>query len=130
MCTKSAKSKYCFNSKDIMVEARTGSERKLIDYRKNPPQPYNTQKVPGNVWNFTRVRFRMKEYQKHPTQKPESLLNRIILASSNVGDIVLDPFSGSFTTCKVAIELGRQCVGIELNPDYFKQGIERCKQII
>lgn len=126
MCTKSEKSKYCFNSKDILVEAKTGSQRKLIDYRKDPPQPYNTLKVPGNVWNFNRVRFRMKEYQNHPTQKPEVLLDRIIKVSSNIGDVVLDPFSGSFTTCKVAQELNRKSIGIELNEEYFKIGVKRC----
>lgn len=126
MCTKTNKSKYCFNSQDILIEAKTGSERKLIDYRKNPPQPYNTKKVPGNVWNFNRVRYRMKEYQNHPTQKPEILLERIIKVSSNKGDVVLDPFSGSFTTCKVAKDLDRKCIGIEINPTYFKQGLERC----
>ena len=127
---KSKKSKYTFNAEDILVEAKTGSQRKLIDYRKNPPQPYNTKKVPGNVWDFSRVRFRMKEYQNHPTQKPEALLERIILASSNKGDIVLDPFSGSFTTCKVALDLGRKCIGIELNPDYFAQGLIRCTEVL
>jgi site-specific DNA-methyltransferase (adenine-specific) len=127
MCTKTSKSKYTFNAEDILIEAKTGSERKLIDYRKNPPQPYNTKKVPGNVWNMNRVRFRMAEYQNHPTQKPEELLKRVILASSNKGDVVLDPFSGSFTTCKVALDLDRKCIGIELNPKYFENGLRRCK---
>lgn len=127
MCTKTSKSKYTFNAEDILVEAKTGSERKLIDYRKNPPQPYNTKKVPGNVWYMNRVRFRMAEYQNHPTQKPEELLKRVILASSNKGDVVLDPFSGSFTTCKVALDLDRKCIGIELNPEYFENGLRRCK---
>lgn len=54
-CVKNKK-KYTFNSNDILVEAKTGAKRKLIDYRKTPPQPYNTQKVPGNVWDFPRVR--------------------------------------------------------------------------
>lgn len=127
MCSKSKKSKYTFNSKDILIPAKTGKDRKLIDYRKNPPQPYNTEKVPGNVWDFSRVRYRMPEYQNHPTQKPEALLKRIILASSNKNEIVLDPFSGSFTTCKVAMELDRKCIGIELNKEYFENGLERCK---
>ena len=78
-----------------MVEAKTGAKRKLIDYRKNPPQPYSKEKVPGNVWEFSRVRFKMDEYENHPTQKPESLLERIVKASSNEGDIVLDNFLGS-----------------------------------
>jgi len=72
MVTKSKKSKYTFNSDDIMIEAKTGAKRKLIDYRKTPPQPYNTKKVPGNVWEMSRVRFRMNEYEKHPTQKPSN----------------------------------------------------------
>lgn len=125
MCTKAKNSKYTFNYEDILVEAKTGAQRKLIDYRKKVPTPYNTQKVPGNVWNFNRVRFKMEEYENHPTQKPEALLERIILASSNKGDIVLDPFSGTFTTSSVAIKLGRKAIGIELNNDYYKIGIRR-----
>jgi DNA modification methylase len=117
--------KYTFNSKDILVEAKTGSKRALIDYRKNPPQPYNTQKVPGNVWEFPRVRFLMEEYENHPTQKPTSLLKRIVLASSNPGDVVLDPFSGSFTTGDVSKSLDRRFIGIEINEEYVKMGIRR-----
>lgn len=125
MINKSAKAKYTFNHEEILVEAKTGAKRKLIDYRKNPPQPYSTKKVPGNVWDFSRVRFKMDEYENHPTQKPETLLERIIKASSNVGDVVLDPFSGSFTTSTVANKLGRNAIGIELNPEYFEIGIRR-----
>jgi len=125
MITKSPKSKYTFNSQDILVEAKTGARRKLIDYRKNPPQPYNTRKVPGNVWDFSRVRFKMEEYENHPTQKPEALLERIILASSNVGDVVFDPFSGSFTTSAVAVKLGRNAIGIDINEEFFEMGLRR-----
>lgn len=125
MINKANKAAYTFNYRDILVEAKTGSERKLIDYRKNPPQPYNTQKVPSNVWSFNRVRFKMSEYENHPTQKPEKLLERIIKASSNKGDIVLDPFSGTFTTCAVANKLGRKSIGIEINEDYYKIGLKR-----
>jgi len=117
--------KYTFNSEDIAIEARTGAVRKLIDYRKPEPTQYSTKKVPGNVWYFPRVRYRMDEYEEHPAQKPEALLERIILASSNAGDIVLDPFAGTFTTCAVAKRLGRLSVGIEINFDYVKIGIRR-----
>lgn len=123
-CVKD-KDNYTFNSDDILVEAKTGSQRKLIDYRKNPPQPYNTKKVPGNVWEFSRVRYRMEEYENHPTQKPIALLDRIIRASSNKGDLVLDPFSGSFTTAYVAQQLGRNFIGIELQDEYIKIGLRR-----
>lgn len=123
-CVKD-KRKYTFNSQDILVEAKTGAKRRLIDYRKNPPQPYNTKKVPGNVWNFPRVRYRMSEYENHPTQKPTKLLERIIKASSNEGDTVLDPFSGTFTTSYVAKKNNRKSIGIEIDEDYTKIGIRR-----
>lgn len=58
MASKSDKTKYTFNHEGILVEVKTGAKRGLIDYRKNPPQPYNTQKVPGNVWEFPRVRYK------------------------------------------------------------------------
>lgn len=125
MATKTNKAKYTFNYEDIMVEAKTGAIRGLIDYRKDPPQPYNDKKVPGNVWNFNRVRYRMEEYENHPSQKPEELLERIIKASSNEGEVVLDPFGGSFSTSAVAVRLKRRAVSMDINKDYFKIGLRR-----
>ena len=119
------KNNYTFNAQEILVEAKTGAKRKLIDYRKAVPTVYNSEKVPGNVWDFPRVRYRMEEYENHPTQKPTILLERIIRASSNEGDIVLDPFSGSFTTCYVAKVLKRKSIGIELQEEYIKIGLRR-----
>src|SRR3989344_2921778 len=123
-CVKD-KENYTFNKNDILVEAKTGAKRKLIDYRKNPPKVYNSEKVPGNVWEFSRVRYRMDEYENHQTQKPVALLERIIKASSKKGDLILDPFSGSFTTSFVAKKLGRKSIGIELQEDYAKIGLRR-----
>jgi len=123
-CVKN-KNNYTFNTDNIKVEAKTGAKRKLIDYRKNPPQVYNSEKIPGNVWEFPRVRYRMDEYENHPTQKPIALLERIIMASSNKEDIVLDPFSGTFTTSYVAKQLGRKSIGIELQEEYIKIGLRR-----
>ncbi len=127
-CVKD-KNNYTFNSQDILVEAKTGAKRNLIDYRKNPPQPYNNEKVPGNVWDFPRVRYRMEEYENHPTQKPTALLERIIKASSNPGDLILDPFSGTFTTSYVAKKLGRKSIGIEINEDFAKIGLRRVQEM-
>lgn len=123
-CVKD-KDNYTFNTEEILVEAKTGAKRKLIDYRKAIPTVYNSEKVPGNVWEFARVRYRIDEYENHPTQKPIALLERIIKASSNKGDLVLDPFSGTFTTCFVAKELGRHSIGIELQEAYVKIGLRR-----
>lgn len=123
-CVKNPKD-YTFNGSDIEVEAKTGATRKLIDYRKPIPTPYKTTKIPGNTWYIPRVRYRMPEYEEHPTQKPEALLERIIKASSNPGDLVLDPFSGSFTTCAVAQRLERNGIGIEAQEEYIKIGLRR-----
>ena len=125
MAVKNEKVKYTFNYQDILVEAKTGAKRGLIDYRKNPPQPYNTTKVPGNVWEFSRVRFKMEEYENHPSQKPEALLERVILASSNEGEIILDPFGGSFSTSAVAVRLKRRAISMDINSEYCKIGIRR-----
>ncbi len=123
-CVKNAR-KYKFNADAIKVEAKTGAQRKLIDYRKPVPTQYNTEKIPGNVWYFPRVRYRMDEYENHPTQKPESLLERIIKASSDKGDIVLDPFAGAFTTAAVAKRLQRNSISIESQEEYLKIGLRR-----
>ena len=123
-CVKN-KQQYTFNADDILVEAKTGAKRKLIDYRKPVPTQYSSRKIPGNVWEFPRVRYRMEEYEEHPTQKPVALLERIVRASSNPGDIVLDPFAGTFTTSFVAKKLGRQSIGIEIEEAYVKIGLRR-----
>lgn len=123
-CVKDERN-YTFNADAILVEAKTGAKRKLMDYRKPLPTIYNATKVPGNVWEIPRVRFLMDEYEDHPTQKPIALLERIIKASSNVGDVVLDPFSGTFTTSYVAKELGRRSIGIEIEEEYVKIGLRR-----
>jgi adenine-specific DNA-methyltransferase len=123
-CVKDAKN-YTFNVSDIEVEARTGAIRKLIDYRKDVPTPYKATKLPGNAWYIPRVRYRMPEYEEHPSQKPEALMERIVRASSNPGDIVLDPFGGTFTTSAVAQRLGRRSISVESQDEYLKIGLRR-----
>ncbi|NJM41064.1 MAG: site-specific DNA-methyltransferase [Anaerolineae bacterium] len=83
---------------------------------------------PGDVWQFSHVHYCAAERLPHPTQKPEALIERMIKASSNPNDIVLDPFVGSGTTCRVADVLGRSCVGIDINPDYVAMTKARIKQ--
>ncbi len=80
---------------------------------------------PGDVWQFSHVHYCSAERENHPTQKPEALLERIIKASSNVGDLVLDPFVGSGTTCKVAEVLGRRWIGIDINQEYIAMSQKR-----
>lgn len=74
---------------------------------------------PSNFWDDISIPFwSMPENTDHPTQKPEKLIAKLILASSKVGDTVFDPFLGSGTTAVVANKLGRQYLGIELNKEY------------
>jgi DNA modification methylase len=73
---------------------------------------------PGDVWQFSHVHYSNPNRQNHPTQKPEGIIERIVLASSNKGDLVLDPFSGSGTTLRVCQQLDRRAIGFELNPEY------------
>ena len=74
---------------------------------------------PGNFWDDISIPFwSMAENTAHPTQKPEKLLAKLILASSDKGDLVLDPFLGSGTTSVVASKLGRRYIGIEKSDQY------------
>ncbi len=80
---------------------------------------------PGDVWQFSHVHYSNPEREEHPTQKPEGLIERIILTSSDENDLILDPFLGSGTTARVCQQLGRNCVGIELNPEYIRMSKKR-----
>ena len=75
---------------------------------------------PGDVWEFSHVHYCNENRQNHPTQKPEGLIERMILASTNENDIVLDPFAGSGTVLRVCQQLKRKCTGFEMNPEYVK----------
>ena len=78
-----------------------------------------------SVWNIPLTPPSEKTFGKHPTQKPLELLRRIITASTNKGDIVLDPFNGSGTTGVVAKELGRNYIGIDLEKSFLDLTLKR-----
>jgi site-specific DNA-methyltransferase (adenine-specific) len=71
----------------------------------------------------------MGEKTPHPTQKPEELLHRLVLAASSSGQLVVDPFSGSGTTVVVAEQLGRKWLGCDLNPEHNRWAVERLSSI-
>jgi site-specific DNA-methyltransferase (adenine-specific) len=79
----------------------------------------------SDTWYVSRVCGTFKERTGHPCQMPEALLERIIRAASNPGDLVLDPFAGSCTTLVAAKRLGRRWLGIELSPEYSEAGRAR-----
>jgi site-specific DNA-methyltransferase (adenine-specific) len=90
----------------------------------------NNNKQMLSLWSIKAPGSAEKIYGKHPTQKPIELLDRIVLASTRAGDIVLDPFSGSGTTGIVAIREGRQYIGIELEQQYLDVSIKRLKDTL
>lgn len=83
---------------------------------------------PGNVWEFSHMHYCNKNRTKHPTQKPEGLYERMILASSDEGDVVLDPFLGSGTLLHVCQNTNRNGIGIDINPEYIQMSKERLKE--
>ena len=87
------------------------------------------EKQMRSVWAIGTPKSYEKEFGKHPTQKPLELLRRIILASTNKGDLILDPFTGSSTTGIIALELGRKFIGIDLEKEYLDLSIKRFEQV-
>ncbi|KKP38392.1 MAG: methylase N-4/N-6 domain-containing protein [Candidatus Peregrinibacteria bacterium GW2011_GWC2_33_13] len=82
-----------------------------------------------SVWAIGAIKIHEKKYGKHPTQKPSELLKRIILASTNKGDLILDPFTGSSTTGIIANKLGRKFVGIDVELEYLDLSIKRFEDL-
>ncbi|MDP3149174.1 MAG: DNA methyltransferase [Ignavibacteria bacterium] len=119
-CTKS--SKYTFN-----LDAVKTKRKVLAPYKEDGiPKDWSASEdgnfrltSPSNIWTDITIPFwSMPENTDHPTQKPEKLLAKIILASSNEGDVVFDPFLGSGTTSVTAKKLKRNYVGIEADEFY------------
>ena len=107
---KNEKSKHCFNYK-AMRELNFGKQMK-------------------SVWTIPAPNGEEKQFGKHPTQKPIALLERIILASTNEGDLIFDPFSGSSTTGVSAINTHRRFVGTELESEFINLSIARLERAI
>ncbi|MBN2208016.1 MAG: site-specific DNA-methyltransferase [Candidatus Coatesbacteria bacterium] len=115
--------RYVFNVDDVKLRRRVIAP--YTDTCGEPKDWENTDRGkfrithPSNIWTDLTVPFwSMPENTDHPTQKPEKLLAKIILASSNVGDVVFDPFLGSGTTSVVAKKLRRHWVGIEIDREF------------
>lgn len=120
---------YCFN-----VEAVKMKRRVIAPYRVDgkPKDWEETEQgnfritYPSNFWDDISIPFwSMPENTDHPTQKPEKLYAKLILASSRPGDIILDPFAGSGTAPVVAAKLGRRYCAIEINPTYCRWAAKR-----
>jgi site-specific DNA-methyltransferase (adenine-specific) len=121
---------YTFNVEKVKLRRKV-----LAPYKdeNNIPKDWGQSKdgnfrdtFPSNIWNDISIPFwSMPENTDHPTQKPEKLLAKIILASTNKGDLVFDPFLGSGTTAVVAKKLGRKFTGIEIDEYYCALALKR-----
>lgn len=121
---------FATNGKDYVFNIdKVKLKRKVIaPYRKADGKPKDWEESeegdyrithPSNIWTDISVPFwSMPENTEHPTQKPEKLMAKLILASSNEGDVIFDPFAGSGTTAVTAKKLGRHFVNIELDEHY------------
>ena len=101
----------------ILWARRNEKARHLFNYATMKAE--NNNKQMQSLWSITPPKPSEKRHGKHPTQKPEALLDRILRASTNPGDRVLDPFCGSGTTGVVCARLGRQFVGFDLDETYI-----------
>ena len=128
---------FCTVSNDYYFDIKTVKlKRKVIaPYRYSSGKPKDWEETstgnyrlthPSNLWTDISIPFwSMPENTDHPTQKPEKLVAKLILASSKEGDFVFDPFIGSGTTCVVSKKLNRRFSGIELEPEYCAMTIKR-----
>jgi len=115
-----------FTFNDGAVRIPSARQTTYADRRANPKG-----KVPDDVWSFSRVCGTFHERVKwHPCQMPERLLERIVKASSNEGELVLDPFSGSGTTAVVAARLKRQYFGVDLSKRYVTNARQRIAETL
>lgn len=131
---------FCTLSKDYFfdVEAVKLKKKVIAPYRDKAGEPKDWQETesgnfrlthPSNLWTDISIPFwSMPENTDHPTQKPEKLLAKLILASSRAGDFVFDPFLGSGTTCVTAKKLGRRFSGVEVEAEYCQISVKRLMQ--
>ncbi len=124
------KASYTFNVDAVKLKRRviapyTDAKGKPKDWKRTKEGDFRLTH-PSNLWTDISVPFwSMPENTPHPTQKPEKLIAKIILASSNPGDLIFDPFLGSGTTAVAATKLGRRCLGIELDEEYACYALKR-----
>ena len=107
----------------ILWAARDSESKHLFNYEEM--KKINDGKQMKSVWRFTAPGRSEKQFGKHPTQKPLALIDRILRASGNPGDLVVDPFNGSATTGVAAARLGMRYIGVEMDPDFLALSKQR-----
>jgi len=107
----------------VHPQAATSQYGKGMPHDRWTPHPLGAK--PKDVLEIPTTCNGMAEKTKHPTQKPEELMRKLLFAASDRGDVVIDPFSGSGTTLVVAEQSGRQWLGCDINPEYNAWAIAR-----
>ncbi len=110
---------YAFDLDPVRIKYDEKTLQTYLKDKRLNPENVMKGKNPTNVWDIGRLNANSKERVKHPTQKPEELIERIILSTTQEGQLVVDPFLGSGTTAKVCKRLKRQCIGYETNAEYI-----------
>ncbi len=118
---KSKESKHKFNYQ-LMKQIAGGKQMRSLW------MDIEVEDQPQDIWSIITPSREEKKYGKHPTQKPIALLERIILASSDPGDAILDPFTGSSTTGVAAIRQGRSFIGIDNDVGFLEVSVNRLKE--
>ena len=125
---------YTFNIDAVKIKRRVLAPYRLAGKPKDWEETAEgnfRMTCPSNFWDDLSVPYwSMSENTPHPTQKPEKLAAKLILASSMPGDLVLDPFLGSGTTAVVAKKLGRNYLGIEYNAEYCAWAAKRIEMAV
>ncbi|MDO8810408.1 MAG: site-specific DNA-methyltransferase [Gallionella sp.] len=133
---------FCTMSNDYYfdVDAVKLKKKVIAPYRHASGEPKDWEESaagnyrlthPSNLWTDISIPFwSMPENTDHPTQKPEKLIAKLMLASSKPGDFIFDPFFGSGTTCVVAKKLGRKFSGVEQEPEYCQMAAKRLNRAI
>jgi len=119
---------FTHSTETILWSAKNVKSRHAFDYQLM--KAANDGKQMKSVWRFLPPASNEKEHGKHPTQKPISLIERCILASTKAGDFVLDPFSGSSTTGLAAIRNNRRFCGIEMEKEYTLLSVKRINDLL
>lgn len=117
--------RYFTHSTETILWARKNDKKARHYFNYELMKERNFGKQMKDVWSGSLTPKREKEFGKHPTQKPEYLLEHIILSSTKPGDMILDPFVGSGTTCVVAQKFGRKFIGIDREKEYLEIAMGR-----
>mgnify|MGYP006247176639 FL=1 len=119
--------RFFTHSTETILWVRKGKKSKhYFDYELM--KKTNDGKQMKDVWTIGRPKKKEKEFGKHPTQKPEELIERMILSSTKEKDVVLDMFNGSGTTGVVSFRNNRKYIGIELEKEYYRLSEKRIEE--